>query len=85
MHRSLNLVKVIKSRVLRWAGYVARMEESRNPFKIVTVTRTGKRLLGRFRRRWEDIIRMDFQEIVDSPYDRENWRTHKCGMNLRVP
>ena len=76
---------MIKYRILRWAGYVTRMEEVRCTFRILTDEPTGKRLLGRFRRRWEDIIRMDFQEIVDSPYDRENWRTHKCGMNLRVP
>ena len=50
---------MIKSKRLRWAGHVARMEEGRSAFKILT----GKRLLGRSRHRWEDNIRMDFEEI----------------------
>ena len=66
-----------KYRRLRWAGHVARMEEGRSSFKIVTGKITGKRLLGRPRRRWEDNIRMDLEEIdinagnwVDSAQDR---------------
>ena len=54
MYRSPNIVRVIKSRRLRWAGYVARMEEVRSAFKIFA----GKRPLGRPRRRWEDNIRI---------------------------
>jgi hypothetical protein len=53
---------VIKSRRLRWAGHVARMEEGRSALKILSFT--GKRPLGRPRRRWEDNIIMDHQEIV---------------------
>ena len=63
MYRSPNIVRVIKSRKLRWAGHVARMEERRSAFKILTVKPTGKRPLGRPRRRWEDNIRMDLKEI----------------------
>ena len=57
------------------------MEEGRSAFKIVTVKPTGKRPLGRPRRRWEDNIRMDLEEIginaswVDSAQDRNYWRT----------
>ena len=51
MHRSPNIVRVIKSRRLRWAGHVARMEEGRNAFKILTGEPTGKRPLGMSRRR----------------------------------
>ena len=47
-----------KSRRLRWAEHVARMEESRSDFKIVTGKPTGNRPLGRPRRRWEGNIRM---------------------------
>ena len=47
---------MIKSRGLRWAGHVARMEEGRSAFRILTGTPTGKRPLGRPRRRWEDNI-----------------------------
>ena len=63
MYRSSNIVRVIKSRRLRWAGHVARMEEGRSVFKILTGKPTGKRPLGRPRRRWEDNIRMDLEEI----------------------
>ena len=50
--RSPNIVKVIKSRRLIWAGHIARMEEDRCVFKILTGKPTGNRLLGRARRRW---------------------------------
>ena len=69
------------------------MEESRSAFKILTGKPTGKRPLGRPRRRWEDNIRMDLQEIgfnegnwVDSAQDRDYWKTHvNAALNLRVP
>ena len=48
---------------MRWAGHVARMEEIRSAFKILTGKPTGKRPLGRPRRRWEDNIKMDLEEI----------------------
>ena len=64
MYHSPNIVWVIKSTRLRWAGHVARMEEGRNAFKILTAKPSGKRSLGRPRRRWEDNIRMDLEEIV---------------------
>ena len=77
MYRSPNIVRVINSRRLRWAGHVAKMEEDRSVFKILTGKPTGKRPLGRPRRRWEDNIRMDLEEIgindgnwVDSARDR---------------
>ena len=67
----------LNSKRLRWAGHVVRIEEARSAFKILTSKATGKRLLGRPRRRWEDNIRMDLEEIcinavnwVDSAQDR---------------
>ena len=57
MYRSPNIVRVIKSRRLRWAG------QGRSAFKILTGTPTGKRPLGRSRHRWEDNITMDLKEI----------------------
>ena len=63
MYRSPNIFRVIKSRRLRWAGRVARMEEGRSAFKILTGKPTGKRPLGSPRRRWEDNIRMDLKDI----------------------
>ena len=61
MYRSLNIVRVIKSRRLRWAGHVVRMEEGRSASKILTGKPIGERPLGRPRRRWEDNIRMDLE------------------------
>ena len=52
LYRSPNIVRVIKSRRLRWAGHVPRMEEGRSAFKILTGKPTGKRPLGRPRRRY---------------------------------
>ena len=63
MYRSPNIVRVIKSTRLKWAGHVARMELGRCAFKSITGKPTGKRPLGRSRRRWEDNIRMDLKEI----------------------
>ena len=54
---------MIKSRRLRWAGHVARMEEGRSGLKILTGKPIGNRPLGRPRRRWEDNIRMDLDGI----------------------
>ena len=51
LYRSLNIVRTIKSRRLRWAGHLARMKEGRNAFKILTGTPAGKRSLERPRRR----------------------------------
>jgi hypothetical protein len=87
-----NIVMVIKSRRLRWEGHLARMEEGRSTFKILTDKPTGKRPLGRPRRRWEATIRMDLEEIginwgnwVDSALDRDYWRALvNAALNLRV-
>ena len=84
---------VIKSRRLRWAGHVTRMEEGRSAFKILTRKPTRKRPLGRPRRRWEDNIRMDLEDIginagywVDSAQDRNYWRALvNATLNLRGP
>ena len=93
MYRSSSIVRVIKSKRLRWAGRVARMEEDRSAFKVLTGKPTGKRSLGRPRRRWEDNIRMDHEKIginagnwVDSAQDRNYWRVLvNAALNLRVP
>jgi len=59
----LNIVRVIKSRRMRWAGHVARMEEGRGVYWVLVGKSEGKRPLGRFRRRWEDNIKMDLQKV----------------------
>ena len=63
-YRSLNRVRMIKSRRFRWAGHVARMEESRSAFKMLTGKPTGKRLLGRPRRRWEDLEEIGVMQVI---------------------
>ena len=73
--------------------HIARMEEGRGAFKIVTGNLTGKRPLRRPRRRWEDNIRMDLKEIginagnsVHSGQDMDYWRALvNAPLNLRVP
>ena len=84
---------MIKSRRLRWAGHVARMWKGRSAFKMLTGKPTGKIPLGRPRRRWEDNIRIDLEEIginagnwVDSAQDRNYLRALvNAALNLRVP
>jgi len=93
LYRSPNIVRVIKSRGLRWTGHVARMKEGRSAFEILTDKPTGKRPFGRPRRRWEDKIRMYLEEIcinagnwLDSAQDRNYWRALViAALNLRVP
>ena len=76
-----------------YTGHVVRMEEGSSAFKMLTGKPTGKRSLGRHRRRWEDSIRMDLEEIginagnwVESAQDRNYWRALvNAALNLRVP
>jgi hypothetical protein len=56
-------VRVIKSRRMRWAGHMAWIEEGRGVYRVLVGKPEGKRPLGRPRRRWEDNIRMDLQEV----------------------
>ena len=63
LYRSPYVVRVIKSRRLKWTSHAVRMEEGRSTLKMLTDKRTGKRLLGRPRRRWKDNIRIDLEEI----------------------
>ena len=70
LYRSPNIVRVIKSRILRWAGHVVRMEEGRSALKLLTDNPTGKSPFGRPRRGWENNIRMDLKEIDAS---MRNW------------
>ena len=66
LYCSPNIVRVIKSRRLRWAGHVERMEEGRGVHKVLVGKPEGKRPLEITRRRWEDNIKMGLQEVVRS-------------------
>jgi hypothetical protein len=70
LYSSPNIVRMIKSRRMRWTGHVARMEEERSVYRVLVVKPEGKRSLSRPRRRWEDNIKMDLREIG---IDGENW------------
>jgi hypothetical protein len=55
---------VIKSKIMRWAGHVARVGDGRGEYRVLVGKPVGNRPLGRPRRRWEDNIKIDFQEVV---------------------
>jgi len=58
-----NIVLVVKSRRMKWAGHVARMGERRGVHRVLVRKPEGKRQLGKPRRKWEDNIKMDFQKV----------------------
>jgi len=83
---------MIKSRRMRWAGHVARMDEEKELYKFLVGKPEGRRILGRHRRIWVDNIRTDLQEVgcgymdwIGLVQDRERWRTLVSAvMNLRI-
>ena len=87
-----NIVRVVKSR-MKWAGNVALMGQGRGVYRVLVGKPEGKRPLGRPRRRWEDNIKMDLQEVgggygdwMELAQDRDRWRALvNTVMNFRVP
>jgi hypothetical protein len=76
-----SIVRVVKSRRMRWAGHVARIGKDKGVHRVLVGKPEGKRPLGRPRRRWEDNIKMDVQEVggcrgdwMDLAQDRDGWR-----------
>jgi hypothetical protein len=76
----------------RWAENVARVGKTRSAYKTLVGKPERKRPLGRPKRRWEDNIKMDFQDVewgmnwIDQAQDRDRWQAVVNGaMNLRVP
>jgi hypothetical protein len=90
---SPNIIRMTKSRDIRWAGHVARMRENRNAYRILVGKSEGKRPLGRLGRRWVDNVEMDLRETgwcgmewIDLAQDRDRWRPLvKRVTNLQVP
>ena len=93
LYSSPNIVRVVKSRRMRWAGHVARVEEGRGVHKVLVGKPEGKRPSGRPRRGWADNIKMDLQEVgrgcgdwMGLAQDRGRWRAFvSTVMNFRVP
>jgi len=93
LYCSPNIVRVIISRRMRWARHVARMGEGRGVYRVLVGTPEGKRPFGRPRPRWEDNIKMDFQEVgcggvgwIELAQDRDRWRALvNAVMNFWVP
>jgi hypothetical protein len=83
LYSSPNIIRIIKSKRMRWAGLVARMGEKRNAYRLLVGKSDGKRPQGRPKRRWMDNIRMDLREVAKY---RNRWRALvNSVLNLRVP
>jgi hypothetical protein len=88
-----NVMRVVKFRRMRWAGHVARMGVERGVHWVLVGKPEGKRSLGRPRRRWEDNIKMDVEEVgggsgdwIELAQDRHRCRALVSTVkNLRVP
>ena len=93
LYFSPNIVRLIKSRKMRWAGHVECMGEKRSVYRVFVGKAEGKRPLGIPRRRWEDNIKMDLLEVgcggmdwIELAQDRVRWPALvTMVMNLRVP
>jgi hypothetical protein len=92
LYSSPSIIRIIKSRRMRWAGHVARMGENRNVYKFLVGKPEGKRPVGRPRRRWIDNIKLDLLDIgvsvvdwIGLTQDRYRWRALvNAEINLRV-
>jgi len=93
LYPSPNIVRVIKSRMMRWAKHIARMGERRGVYRILVGKPEGKKSFERPRRRWEDNIKIDLQAVGSGvmdwnelAQDSDSWRELvNAVMNLRVP
>jgi hypothetical protein len=93
LYSSPSIIRIMKSRRMRWAGHVARMGEKRNSYRLLVGKPEGKRPLGRPRRRWVDNIRMELGEVgwsdvdcIGLAKDRNRWRALvNSVLNLWVP
>jgi hypothetical protein len=93
LYSSPKIVRVIKTRRMRWAGHVARMGEERGMYSVLVGKPEGRGPLGKPRRRCVDNIRTDLQEVgygyvdwIGLAQDRDSWRTLVSAvMNHWVP
>jgi hypothetical protein len=93
LYSSPTIVRVIKSRRMRWDGHVAWVREGRGVYRVLVGKPEGKRPMGRPRRRWDGNIKIDLQEVgcggmdwIELAQDRDSWWTLvNVVMNFRVP
>jgi hypothetical protein len=93
LYSSPSIIRIMKSRRIRWAGHIARMGEKRNAYRLLVGKPEGKRPIGSPRRRWANDIKMDHLEIhwgsvdwIGLAEDRDRWRALvNAVMNLRLP
>jgi hypothetical protein len=85
---SPSIIRIIKSRRMRWAGHVERMGEKRNAYRLLVEKPEGKRPLGRPRRRWVDLEEVGWGDVdwIGLTQDRNRWGALvNAVMNLWVP
>jgi hypothetical protein len=93
LYSSPSIIRIIRSRRMRWAGHVARMGEKRNAYRLLEGKPEGKRPLEKPRHRWVNNIRMDLGEVgwggvdwIDLAQDRDKWRAVVNSVtNPRIP
>jgi hypothetical protein len=93
LYSSPSIIRIKKSRRMRWAGHVARIGMKRSLYRLLVCKPEGKRPLGRPKRRWIDNVKMDLLEIglnvvdwIGLAQDTYRWRALvNSVMNLRVP
>jgi hypothetical protein len=86
LYSSVSIIRIIKSRRMRWAGHISQMGGNRNAYRILAGKPEGKRPLGRPRRRWVDNNKMDREigwdgvDCFDMAQDRDQWRALEHGI-----
>jgi hypothetical protein len=93
LYSSSSIIRIIKSRSMRWAGHVAQTGEMRNAYRLLIGEPLGRTLLGRLRRGWVQNIMLDLEEVgwgdvdwIGLVQEKDKWRAFvNAVMNLRVP
>jgi hypothetical protein len=88
LYSSPSIIRIIKSKRMRWVGHVVRMGEKRNAYRLLVGKQDGKRPLGRSRHSWMDLGEVGWGDVdwIGLAKDRNSWRAVvNSVLNLRVP